>query len=183
MAALLPRISRTDAFDADLKCLLGCDPAVLAHVHTQPDCVSADWLCDQASGIWHCRPNWRGKCKPPLATLEYIRYLDTIAHEQPMLLLAHLYTQESALLAGGQMIRCTLCWHRAVILHPILRYRLGFGTISCTFEFGSTWCTIGAWQERQCSCRMDVAPMCLTSQKRYAKATNVVGPCKCLCRY
>jgi hypothetical protein len=35
-----------------------------------------------------------------------------------MLLLAHLYTQESALLAGGQMIRCVLCCASSSQLAP-----------------------------------------------------------------
>ena len=50
--------------------------------------------------------------------MEYISYLDTLAQERPVLLLAHLYTQESALLAGGQMIRYMQCcdpWHTSFL--------------------------------------------------------------------
>ena len=35
LAALLPRISRKDAFEADLKFLLGCDPVVLVLMHVE----------------------------------------------------------------------------------------------------------------------------------------------------
>lgn len=52
-----------------------------------------------------CRPQWRSKCAAPPAVMQYLAYLETIARDEPALLIAHLYTQHSAILAGGQMIR------------------------------------------------------------------------------
>lgn len=50
-------------------------------------------------------PQWRSKCAAPPAVMQYLAYLEAIARDEPALLIAHLYTQHSAILAGGQMIR------------------------------------------------------------------------------
>ncbi len=51
------------------------------------------------------RPQWNTICVAPPAVRSYLYHLEAIARDNPTLLLAHVYTQHSAILAGGQMIR------------------------------------------------------------------------------
>lgn len=48
---------------------------------------------------------WQKNCSPPEAVQVYLNHLQALRDDAPYKLLAHFYTQHSAMLAGGQIIR------------------------------------------------------------------------------
>lgn len=50
-------------------------------------------------------PNWREEVKPSEATQAYVAQIQKISQEQPVLLIAHLYTRYIGDLSGGQILK------------------------------------------------------------------------------
>lgn len=59
----------------------------------------------EADLLYLLGPGWHESCKAPPAVQAYLEHLQILSDSAPHLLLAHCYTQQSAILAGGQMIR------------------------------------------------------------------------------
>ena len=81
-------------------------PATL-HLHTQQQPSHIGMLSgSQCMQLETCRDSWLARVSPPPAAVRtYQERIAELSKSQPVLLVAHAYTQHMALLAGGQRTR------------------------------------------------------------------------------
>lgn len=96
--------------------------------------VPALSICSQSRLCQHYRADWKARVVPSKPVQSYLARLQTIAKQQPYLLIAHSFAMHAALMAGGQLTKRMLTKH--VKLVP------GKGT--STFDYQASYLSLAS---------------------------------------